>query len=154
MEPRPVQLIAELVTPAVMMSSAGLLLLGLHSKYSSIVSRVRHIVEKRAALEQEEEHTQAVANLTDQIRLLLHRAWYVRNAVFCLYISILLMIATSLCYALDALAKFSVGRIPVAVFVLGILVLFVGCIFALMEVQYAYRVISLEVERYGASDKR
>ncbi|NOZ19529.1 MAG: DUF2721 domain-containing protein [Planctomycetes bacterium] len=148
MAPEPVQFIAELVTPAVMVSAAGLLLLGLHSKYSNIVTRVRSIIDRRAGFAEANANDPHIENLTKQIGFLMRRAWCARNAIVCLYVSILFMIATSLC---DAMVRFGIlpgGKVPVAIFCLGIVSLFIGCVFALIEVQFAYRVISLEVERH------
>ena len=151
MEPKPLQFVAELVTPAVMISAAGLLLLGLHSKYSNIVSRIRHIIEKRNVLRDDEKDHRGVANLEQQIRFLMYRAWCARNAIFCLYVSILLMISTSICYAIIQVGFLFSAKAAVVVFVLGIVALFIGCLFALIEVQFAYKIIRLEVERHDAS---
>jgi len=144
----PLKLIAELVTPAVMISAAGLLLLGLHSKYSNIVTRIRSIIDRRNELEKMEGGERAIANLNEQVRFLLFRAWCARNAVFCLYLSILLMIGTSICYALAQFGLLTSGKVAVGIFLGGIAALFVACIFAFIEVQFAYRVIRLEVERH------
>ncbi|MEW6357927.1 MAG: DUF2721 domain-containing protein [Planctomycetota bacterium] len=148
MASEPVQFIAELVTPAVMISSAGLLLLGLHSKYSNIVTRIRNIIEKRSGLAEKDADDPHVENLTKQIAFLMRRAWCARNAIVCLYVSILFMIATSLCYAMILFGVLPSGKAAVVIFCLGVAALFVGCVFALIEVQFAYRVISLEVERH------
>lgn len=148
MQSESLRFIAELVTPAVMVSSAGLLLLGLHSKYSNIVNRIRSIIEERNGLQAESEDRDQIANLTQQIDFLMRRAWCARNAIVCLYVSILFMIGTSICYAM-VLAGFAVaGRIAVGVFIVGIVFLFIGCLFALIEVQHAYRVICLEIQRH------
>jgi len=146
MASEPVQFIAELVTPAVMVSAAGLLLLGLHSKYSNIVSRIRAIIDRRAEIAEADDPN--IENLTKQIEFLMRRAWCARNAVVCLYVSILFMIATSLCYAMILFGALAGGKAPVVIFCVGVVSLFVGCVFALIEVQFAYRVITLEIERH------
>ena len=148
MAAEPVQFIAELVTPAVMVSAAGLLLLGLHSKYSNIVTRIRSIIDRRADFTEADASDPHIENLTKQIGFLMRRAWCARNAIVCLYVSILFMIATSLCYAMVRFGILSGRRAPVVIFCLGIVSLFIGCVFALIEVHFAYRVIALEIERH------
>jgi hypothetical protein len=145
-----VQFISGLLAPAIMISSCGLILLGLQNKYSNIIDRIRSLNEEKRRLEMMDSldrfQERRMRSLTAQIDRLLVRAKLDRNGILSLYLAILSFILTSLAIAPAYFGYFGLVTLSIIFFVTGIGLVFAGIIYAALEVSNSYRVVKYEVE--------
>lgn len=140
------QIIVQMVSPAVMVSACGLMLLGLGNKYSRVVDRIREFgSEHRALLKLGK--TAAPADM-ERIRALelqfpdLHeRGRLVRNAVVSFYGAIFLFVSCSFSIPLAE------TKISLVLFCAGMACVLSGTAYALRETLLSYRLITLELPK-------
>ena len=145
-----VQFISGLLAPAIMISSCGLILLGLQNKYSNIIDRIRELNEERRRLGLMESldpnQERRMRSLTAQIEKLLVRARLDRNGILSLYLAILSFILTSLLIAPAYFGSFALITLSIMTFVAGIGLVLIGVIYVALEVINSYKVVKYEVE--------
>lgn len=145
-----VQLIQGMLAPGLMISACGLLLLGMNNKYSLVVNRIRLLnEEKRKIFHQDgidENDSSRLSNIELQISHLIGRISLVRNAVFSYSLGVALFIVSSV------LIGITIKRIAsafdwliIAFFYAGMFSVFVGIIFAAIEVWKGYRIVKIEI---------
>lgn len=93
------ELIAAMLTPAVMINVCGLLLLSTANRNSRIIDRIRQI---NVLLIQDSAPEEACANYRRQLGLFRRRSRILKNALLINYIALLLFIMTSLSIFLSA----------------------------------------------------
>jgi hypothetical protein len=143
-------LVQSMVTPAVMISACGLLLLSMSNKLARIVDRIRELNAEDRGLEAE---TEAVRRLSirNQIDLLLRRALLLRNACGLLYLAVAVFALTSLCVGLsNAAHAFAVLMLVLFVFGLGTVV-WAG-ILAYLEIRLSHRAVAEEIKELRLHD--
>lgn len=150
METPIVQLIQGMLAPGLMISACGLLLLGMNSKYSLVVNRIRLLnEEKRKVFHQDEideNDSNRLSNIELQISHLIERISLVRNAVFSYSMAVALFIVSSVLIGLTINSKTSgFDWLIVAFFYAGMLAVFVGIVFAAIEVWKGYRIVKIEI---------
>lgn len=145
-----VQLIQGMLAPGLMISACGLLLLGMNNKYSLVVNRIRLLNEEKRKIFHldriDEVESNRLSNIELQISHLISRISLVRNAVFSYSMAVALFIVSSV------LIGVTIGtRTPafdwliVAFFYAGMFAVFVGIIFAAIEVWKGYRIVKIEI---------
>ena len=150
METPIVQLIQGMLAPGLMISACGLLLLGMNNKYSLVVNRIRLLnEEKRKIFHQEkidENDSTRINNIELQISHLIGRISLVRNAVFSYSLAVALFIVSSVLIGVT-INKTSLGFdwLIVAFFYAGMFAVFMGIIFAAIEVWKGYRIVKIEI---------
>ena len=150
METPIVQLIQGMLAPGLMISACGLLLLGMNNKYSLVVNRIRLLnEEKRKVFHQEkidENDSNRLSNIELQISHLIERISLVRNAVFSYSLAVALFIVSSVLIGLTINSRTSAfDWLIVAFFYAGMLAVFVGVVFAAIEVWKGYRIVKIEI---------
>ena len=150
METPIVQLIQGMLAPGLMISACGLLLLGMNNKYSLVVNRIRLLnEEKRKVFHQEEideNDSNRLSNIELQISHLIERISLVRNAVFSYSLAVALFIVSSVLIGLTINSKtITFDWLIVAFFYAGMLAVFVGIVFAAIEVWKGYRIVKIEI---------
>jgi len=151
-----VQIIQLMVAPAVMISACGLLLLGINNKYSLVANRIRLLnEEKRRLLTKiaEGKHSTddniRVESTAIQINALVYRARLVRNSVLSYTTSVALFVLTSLLLGVSSFL--SIGKLNYFItttFLLGMVFVLVGVVFAGFETKKGYDIISYEVKSH------
>jgi hypothetical protein len=145
-----IQFISGLLAPAIMISSCGLILLGLQNKYSNIIDRIRSLNEEKRRLEMMDSldrfQERRMRSLTAQINRLLVRAKLDRNGILSLYLAILSFILTSLAIAPAYFGYFGLVTLSIVFFVGGIGLVLTGIIYVALEVSNSYKVVKHEVE--------
>jgi hypothetical protein len=145
-----IQFISGLLAPAIMISSCGLILLGLQNKYSNIIDRIRSLNEEKRRLEMMDSldrfQERRMRSLTAQISRLLVRAKLDRNGILSLYLAILSFILTSLAIAPAYFGYFGLVTLSIVFFVGGIGLVLAGIIYVALEVSNSYKVVKHEVE--------
>ena len=150
METPIVQLIQGMLAPGLMISACGLLLLGMNNKYSLVVNRIRLLnEEKRKVFHQEkidENDSNRLSNIELQISHLIERISLVRNAVFSYSLAVALFIVSSVLIGLTInMSTPPFDWLIVAFFYAGMLAVFVGIVFAAIEVWKGYRIVKIEI---------
>ena len=145
-----VQLIQGMLAPGLMISACGLLLLGMNNKYSLVVNRIRLLnEEKRKVFHQEkidDNDSNRLSNIELQISHLIERISLVRNAVFSYSLAVALFIVSSVLIGLTINSRTnSFDWLIVAFFYAGMLAVFVGIVFAAIEVWKGYRIVKIEI---------
>ena len=151
-----VQIIQLMLAPALMISACGLLLLGINNKYSLVVNRIRLLnEEKRRLLSKIAESDNSIddnirlESTTVQINDLVHRSKLVRNSVLCYTAAVALFVLTSLLLGVSSFL--SIGKLNYFIttaFLLGMLSVFVGVVFAGIETKKGYDIILYEVKSH------
>lgn len=146
--------IAQLATPVVMISAAGLLCLGLFNRLATLVARSRAFAKERVEL------IRAISNpaegpagaALDRLRLealeahtarVLKRAVYIRAALQCILAAVLSMLASSAAIGLSILSH-SLWIYALIAFGLGLLAMAVGVVLVMAELAQALRDVKLE----------
>ena len=158
METPIVQLIQGMLAPGLMISACGLLLLGMNSKYSLVVTRIRLLnEEKRKIFHQDkinEDDSNRLSNIELQISHLIGRISLVRNGVFSYSLAVALFIVSSVLIGMTINTRTpTFDWLIVAFFYAGMFAVFIGIIFAAIEVWKGYRIVKIEIsEVYKAMD--
>jgi hypothetical protein len=150
METPIVQLIQGMLAPGLMISACGLLLLGMNNKYSLVVARIRLLnEEKRKIFHQDkinEDDSNRLSNIELQISHLIGRISLVRNGVFSYSLAVALFIVSSVLIGITINTRTpSFEWLIVAFFYAGMFAVFVGIIFAAIEVWKGYRIVKIEI---------
>jgi hypothetical protein len=150
MENSIVQLIQGMLAPGLMISACGLLLLGMNNKYSLVVNRIRLLnEEKRKIFHQQkidENDSSRLSNIELQISHLIGRISLVRNAVFGYSLAVALFIVSSVLIGLTIRNNTpGFDWLIVAFFYAGMFAVFVGIVFAAIEVWKGYRIVKIEI---------
>jgi hypothetical protein len=149
-----VEVIQLMLAPGLMISACGLLLLGMNNKYSLVVNRIRLLNdEKRKILERSEESETVLSDnvrlesITKQRDKLVYRVKLVKSAVQSYTIAVALFILTSILIGIGYL--FEIGNLQyfiTIIFLTGMLLVLAGAIFAAYETKKGYEIINLEVD--------
>ena len=145
-----VQLIQGMLAPGLMISACGLLLLGMNNKYSLVVNRIRLLNEEKRKIfhleKADEIEASRLSNIELQISHLIERISLVRTAVFSYSIAVALFIVISVLIGLTISKNTpAFDWLIVAFFYAGMLAVFVGIIFAAIEVWKGYRIVKIEI---------
>jgi len=149
-----VEVIQLMLAPGIMISACGLLLLGMNNKYSLIVSRIRALneekrrfVNKAAEKVFSYEENVRLESISRQLNALILRVKLVRNAVFFYTAAVALFVLTSLFIGIQFLGKFqSLDFLITSLFLIGMLAVLSGVVFAAYETIKGYQIINLEVK--------
>lgn len=150
------QIIQLMLAPAVMINACGLLLLGINNRYSLVVNRIRLLNEEKRKLmfkigekSPSIEDNIRLESLAIQINALTFRAKLVRNSVLSYAIAIALFISTSFVLGISSILSISkLNFIIISTFLLGMISVIVGVIFAGYEAIKGYEIISFEVKAH------
>jgi hypothetical protein len=151
-----IQIIQLMLAPAVMINACGLLLLGINNKYSLVVNRIRLLNEEKRRLmvrigEQQPTTDENVRleSTSVQIAALVYRAKLVRNTVLCYTSAVALFVLTSLLIGVSSFL--SIGKLNffiINAFLLGMIFVLIGIVFAGLETKKGYDIIAYEVKAH------
>jgi hypothetical protein len=149
-----VEVIELMLSPGLMISACGLLLLAMNNKYSLVVNRIRLLNEERrrfiSKVSEKEfsyEETVRVESISLQIQKLAFRARLVRNAVLSYTLAVALFVITSLLIGFKFIFDLEkLGSIITALFLIGMLSVLAGVFFAAYEAIKGYEIIQFEVK--------
>lgn len=143
-----------MLAPGLMISACALLLLGMNNKYSLVVNRMRLLNEEKRKFSikagerdftfQEEVRLKSIAVQLDKLFV---RVELVKNAVICYVLAIALFVITSFLIGLGFFLSNSLLQIGILIFfILGMITLFAGVVFAGMETVRGYEIVSYELK--------
>lgn len=144
------QPIQSMLSPAVMISSSALLLLGFQNKFSALANRFRALNEEKRRLQHKPELTAAetarLKNVVTQTSHLLRRAQFVRNAIFSIYCGVLCFASTSIFIYLEIFMRLEAAKAGIYLFLAGFFFIFAAVVFLLGETLLFYRIVGIEAE--------
>ncbi len=149
-----VQVIQLMLAPGLMISACGLLLLGMNNKYSLVVNRIRLLNEEKRELSTKAggsdliyEENVRLESIAMQLKHLTFRVKLVRNAVLAYTIAVALFVLTSLSIGFYYVTKSESLSVLVTIFfLLGMLSVLFGILYAAYETKKGYDIIHLEVK--------
>jgi hypothetical protein len=142
------QLIVEMVSPAVMVSACGLMLLGVGNKYSRVIDRLREFGAEVRELKKlgpgaGPVETDRLRVLNLQIPDLFHRGRLLRNVVLFYYTAVALFVACSFTIPFRQLGL--PNWVPPLLFCGGMASVLIAAMTGWRETILSYRLINLEV---------
>lgn len=149
-----VEVIQLMLAPGIMISACGLLLLGMNNKYSLVVNRTRLLTEERRRIfskagdrELNYEESLRLESITIQLTKLIERVKYVRNAVLSYTTAVALFVLTSLFIGVQYIFNLKNLNYTITIlFLMGMISVFVGIIFAALETKHGFEIIQFEVK--------
>ena len=143
MQPSIAQLIVQMVSPAVMISACGLMLLTLGNKYARVVDRLRafgaeYRTLKKLGADAAVIDSDRMRDLETQFPHVFSRGRLLRNAVLFFYTAIMFFVGCSFTIPLG------VPELSLVLFCMGMGSVLVGTIFAWRETLLSFRLIRLE----------
>ena len=148
-----VQVIQLMLAPGLMISACGLLLLGMNNKYSLVVNRIRllneerrRVVKKAGEMEFSFDENVRLESISLQIEKLTLRVKLVRNAVLSYTIAVALFVVTSLLIGIEYFTPVNFNIIITIFFLLGMLSVLAGVLYAAYETKEGYSIIQLEIK--------
>jgi len=150
------QIIQLMLAPAVMINACGLLLLGINNRYSLVVNRIRLLNEEKRRLmlkigekSPSLEDNIRLESIAVQIEALSFRAKLVRNCVLSYVTAVGLFVSTSLVLGISSVLSLSkLNFLIITTFLLGMISVIVGIIFAGYEAKKGFDIISFEVKSH------
>jgi hypothetical protein len=128
------QVLSAMITPSVLISAAGLLVLSTSNRLSRVVDRVRVLAAKVSEIRPNPES----ANLfLEQIARLSKRAILLRSALTSLYISITLFVTTSILLGILSVLSWTYDWLPTITALVGSCSLLYGSVLLISEARHA-----------------
>jgi hypothetical protein len=139
-------IIKGMLSPSIMISACGLLLLGMNNKYSLVVNRIRILNNEFRELQEKDQ--ERIDCILKQMPLLIERMKLIRNAVWLYTIGIAMFIFSifSLGIYLFYGKNLILTIISLVLFVIAILSVLIGIIFAAREVLLGFKIINIETK--------
>lgn len=116
------EVLTAMITPAVLISASGTLVLSTSNRLSRVVDRVRSLAKEAAALQRDASDAEAAGHrafLVHQVRALSARVTALRTALSVLYAAIGLFIATSIAVGIISALQVEAGWLPVSLALIG-----------------------------------
>jgi len=146
----PLSLIPAMVSPAVMISACGLLLLALTNKLGRIIDRIRDLNAEDRLLKPDEAPVRRLS-IRNQIDQLTHRAVLARNACGLLFLAVTVFVLTSLLIGLSALTR-AFQVLSLVSFFVGLVIVVWAGILAYLELRISHRVVVEEIKELRLRD--
>ena len=141
------EVLGAMITPAVLISASGTLLLSTSNRLSRVVDRVR-VLSSEAERGTPHPSERKAALISSQLRQLGPRVLLLRSAMTALYSAIGLLIATSIGVGLTVLVRWSAGWVAVTLGLSGACALLWGSLLLVREARLAI-VSTLEEMAYA-----
>jgi Protein of unknown function (DUF2721) len=144
-------LLSAMITPTVLISAAGLLILSTSNRLARIVDRTRALgtaLEARTPVP-----TERGVEMERQLALYARRGRLIQIALASFYVSLSLFVAATISIGLVALLPVS-AWLPTALGIAGTLVLFYGCVMLIGETRLALRSVGSEMAKIATRAPR
>jgi hypothetical protein len=143
------ELLSAMITPAVLISASGTLILSTSSRLARVVDRVRELGRISEALlagsgDGAPFAEQRWKSMDHQLIMQTARGRVLVRALTCFYVALGIFVATAIAIALVTYAGHA-GWIPGSLGIAGMLMLFYGCVMLLRETRLALRAVDTEM---------
>ena len=141
-----IDVIKGMLTPGIMISACGLLLLGMNNKYSLVVNRIRTLNNEFRELN--DDHRDRRDCILIQLPLLIERMKLIRNTVWLYTISIAMFLFSSFFLgAYLVIGKTTIATVSsLTLFIVALLSMFFGIMYAAKEVLLGYKILRIETK--------
>jgi hypothetical protein len=154
----PGEVLGAMITPAVLISASGTLVLSTSNRMTRVVDRVRSLAREAQQLPAGERPGERARLIAEQLPRLAERVILLRSALTVFYVTIGLLVVTSISVGIMAALQWEYGWIPVVTGLSGACTLLFGSLLLLREARLALTFTLQEmdylrtvVERMGAS---
>lgn len=144
----PLGLLSGMVTPAVLISACGTLILSTSMRLARIVDRVRQLVEKSEEIAYGQVHERVEerrAEVERQLAAHAERARLIQLSLTSFYVALCLLVATMVCIGLTGLVD-GLSWLPSVLGIAGSVVLFYGSVMLIRETRLALTSVIAEME--------
>jgi len=145
-----VTVLTSMITPAVLISACGTLILSTSNRLSRVNDRVRHLADELEKLAAPQSGVRMLEARRDasfqQLRLLMRRARLLQRALNMLYIGVCTFVASSIAIGLHGLIHVGLAWLPVAFGLCGAGLLFVVGTLLIVETSVARRTLGIELK--------
>jgi hypothetical protein len=154
-----VTLFQRVLVPVLMISGIGLFILVIQTRYGRIVDRIRTLNSERLELIKKEVlkkvpkiekiwNVYRLKGIQEQVTILIIRGKLLKDALKYMFISIFTAIISSLLLLIEQIISFSLMLIILALFTLGMVMLFLACINVINEVSKSYQAVIYELDTH------
>ena len=132
------EVLGAMITPAVLISASGTLVLSTSNRLSRVVDRVRVLAREAEELDPSDPLLRARGALIwDQLERLSARVVLLRNSMTALYAAIGILVATSIAVGIASVIAWEHGWIPIALGLVGSCALLYGSLLLVREARLA-----------------
>lgn len=142
--------IQAMLSPAVMISCSGLLLLALTPKLGRVIDRIRllnqekmNIARKASLAAIDEERLESVEHQTN---MLVYRAQLLKRSSGATLLAILFFVITSVFIGISFMARMDITTFVLVTFLVGMVFIFAGVGFAYWEIRISHETIKEEID--------
>ena len=150
--------LSAMITPAIFLTANASLIISTSNRMARVVDRIRvldDLVDKLDLGKTELDYTaERLEHVQDQLRRLERRNERIRFALVALYLAFTSFVGTSLVLAFDALLQNRLIALPIALAVIGVMLLLVASINLVLEALEALRTNRLEIQFYKQLHER
>ncbi|MEA1987115.1 MAG: DUF2721 domain-containing protein [Candidatus Marinimicrobia bacterium] len=144
-----IEIIKGMLSPGIMISASGLLLIGMSNKYALVINRIRTLNEELRYLQKEDSNNLTrQQSILMQIPLLVNRMKYIREVIWLYTLGIALLISSifahGIYYLFGKLDIFTI--ISLILFFLALLLILIGAIIAVIEVRLGAKILIIETK--------
>ncbi len=146
------EVLGAMITPAVLISASGTLVLSTSNRLTRVVDRVRALAAEAELMRKEEAIERIEArrrHISDQLPVLSKRALLLRSALGALYAAIGLLVTTSIAVGIAAAVQWAYGWVPVITGLAGASALLWGSLLLVREARLAIGSTLQEMEFLG-----
>lgn len=148
--------LSAMITPAVLISACGSLLLTTSQRLSRVIDRTRKIADLLEALagdpEGEPLRGERRQLLLEQLGTAAHRARLLQRAISCLYLTLSVFVGTSVAIGIVSVGGYAYTWLPIVLGIAGAAMLFAGSLLLIAETRLALRAVNREMDfvlRFG-----
>jgi hypothetical protein len=144
------EVLGAMITPAVLISASGTLVLSTSNRLTRVVDRVRALASEAEQMRKEGTSAEARRQLiASQLPVLSKRALLLRSALGALYAAIGFLVATSIAVGITAALQWAYGWVPVITGLAGASALLWGSLLLVREARLAVGSTLQEMEFLG-----
>ncbi|MBA4066152.1 MAG: DUF2721 domain-containing protein [Isosphaera sp.] len=143
------EVLAAMITPAVLISASGTLVLSTSNRLGRVMDRIRKLAAEAEGLPPDgggADETDKKALVAEQVHWLARRLRYLQRALMTFYAAIGLLVGSSLTVGLSTAANQALGWLPVGLALAGAAGLLVGAALLVLEVRAAFRSTQREID--------
>ena len=153
-----IAVLTAMITPAVLISACGTLILSTSTRLGRVVDRVRSLSDKFEELargrEEMEMYEERRAVIFDQLDKLTSRARLLQRCMTVFYVAVGIFVSTSVAIGVVSALDGAHSWVPVAMGIVGALFLFYGSILLIFEARLALSTITSEMDFIWRLGKR
>jgi hypothetical protein len=153
-----VAVLTAMITPAVLISASGTLILSTSTRLGRVVDRVRSLSDRLQALPEEDPKTELLEEkrmmIFDQLDKLTSRSRLLQRALTTFYLAVGVFVATSVAIGIVSFFSSRWAFVPVALGLVGASFLFYGSMLAVFEARLALSTTHAEMDFVWRTTKR